>query len=337
MKEIHVKLGEVLKLERERRKIAIEDASDQLKISQANLEYVENGEIEHAPSTLYFSMFAKSYAEFLGIDYNATLDAIKDELGVLETDPQTLSDSSGSPKEGSAGPEKTNAESNASDASGISKKLLNWFGIFVLAFICVLLVWIFVFDDGDDSIISDTDDPSSDSLVDQSINSAAQTNEPGSMSVNYEYGTPPSSAADPIQFRMVASAECWATILADGDTAIFRNLIPGRQYEVQANYRLRISIANPGVVQTFINNTEVDLRNPETRRISRVVVNQINLSQVITPTVIDTTPVEIIMPPSDSTILTTDTATVPPPAPRSNPSPEMVPTDTLNKDSTGDL
>ena len=80
MSEINVKLGELIKLERERRNINPEDFSTQLKISIANLESIESGDAKQLPSDLYFNLFAKSCCEALGIDFVRTTDAIKMEL-----------------------------------------------------------------------------------------------------------------------------------------------------------------------------------------------------------------------------------------------------------------
>ncbi|MFQ6007614.1 MAG: helix-turn-helix domain-containing protein [Candidatus Zixiibacteriota bacterium] len=80
-RELHNKIGLLLKLERERQNLTWEDLSAQLKISKRNLEHIEAGNADALPSELYFNLFAKSYAEMLGIDYSRTVEAIKEEVG----------------------------------------------------------------------------------------------------------------------------------------------------------------------------------------------------------------------------------------------------------------
>ena len=63
MSELHEKFGELLRLERQRRSVDLADVSAQLKITETNLTYIENGSLEELPDELYYNLFAKSYAE----------------------------------------------------------------------------------------------------------------------------------------------------------------------------------------------------------------------------------------------------------------------------------
>lgn len=327
MKEIHIKLGEVLKLERERRKISLEDASDQLKISQENIAFVEKGLVDEAPSELYFGLFAKSYAEFLGIDYAGTLEAIQDEYGQLEPDLRAsissdASDDISDPESKASGQEAKREK----ESTGLSKKGLGWIGIIMAILTGLLLVWILLFDGGSDLTQTDRNGASSESLADglDSI-STQQADQTDFELANYEFGTPPTEAPEPIRFRMVANEVCWATVLADGDPVVFENLIPGQPYDRQANYSFKISIAQPRMVRTFLNDIEVDLRDPETRRISRVEITQVNLSQKMS-SIPEAEPEPVI---NETTIV--------PPAPASVSSSEAILEDTANQDSAGGL
>lgn len=325
MNEIHVKLGEVLKLERENRKLDLEAVSDQLKISVENIQYVENGEIDKSPSELYFGLFAKSYAAFLGIDYAATLDAIKDEFSEAEL--ETSKSSAGDAKDSLKEMDDEAVVSPAKEGKSKDRKqLLGWIGIGLAVIIIGLLVWILVFGGGVDSTGQNlsVDQASEEGTVEP------ETKPANDLVANYESGTPPTNAPAPIKFRMIAAEQCWSTVLSDGDTAIFRNLTPGHQYDVEAKYRLMISIALPRVVRTWINDTEVNLRNPETRRISRVEVTQINLDEVLVPreVVEETSPVSnTVVPPAPKVTKTT------PPATATNPPADTTTKSAVVKDS----
>src|SRR5512136_392609 len=88
MSESYVKFGALLKLERERRGAKLEVIASDLKIPIETLQYLEAGQQDALPSELYFRLFAKSYAEYLGIDFTKTIEAIREELGEL-IEPQT--------------------------------------------------------------------------------------------------------------------------------------------------------------------------------------------------------------------------------------------------------
>ena len=80
MTGLYVKIGKLLQMERTRQDVKLDDLAAELKISLANLEAIENGDSTSLPSALYFKLFAKSYAEALGIDYEATVEAIEQDM-----------------------------------------------------------------------------------------------------------------------------------------------------------------------------------------------------------------------------------------------------------------
>ena len=50
MNELHTKIGKLLKLERERRQLPLEDISGELKISEENLQSIEDGRADELPA-----------------------------------------------------------------------------------------------------------------------------------------------------------------------------------------------------------------------------------------------------------------------------------------------
>jgi hypothetical protein len=97
----------------------------------------------------------------------------------------------------------------------------------------------------------------------------------------YDYGAVPDEAPKAITMRFRAREESWATVLADGDTVLFRSLRPWREYFVEADYRIVSSIAHPRLVDVQINGKDIDLRDPVSGRISRIEVNQANLNEFL--------------------------------------------------------
>jgi hypothetical protein len=94
----------------------------------------------------------------------------------------------------------------------------------------------------------------------------------------YEWDVPEYEPPSPLRLKLQAREESWATVIADGDTAVFQTLRPWREYEAEADYRLFVSVAQPSVVEVTLNDKTIDLRDPQSRRISRVEINQANVS-----------------------------------------------------------
>ena len=63
MSELHIKFGELLKLERERQGITLTDVSNELKIAEDALLSIEAGETSALPSELYFKWIADNFTD----------------------------------------------------------------------------------------------------------------------------------------------------------------------------------------------------------------------------------------------------------------------------------
>jgi cytoskeletal protein RodZ len=279
MNKVYVKLGQALQLERVRRKIQLADISDELKISEANLVHIEAGEVDQLPADLYFNLFAKSYAEYLGIDFDKTLEAIKDDLGE-PIEPPAGKEADESPAE----PEVTEAK-KPPQAAGVEtafepgKRLLRLGVIIVGAFVVFVAIW-FLFLDGGETEEPTTARPA-ESETRQGPDRPVETE--SSPLDDYEWAEPPSETPAPLTLKLVAREESWAMVLADGDTVVYRNLVPWREYEATARYRLIVSVAHPSQVEITLDGTVVDLRHPVSRRVSRVEINQVNRSGFLNP------------------------------------------------------
>lgn len=262
MNEVHVKLGKLLKLERERKGVQLADLSESLKISEENLSHIETGESHRLPAPLYFKLFSRAYAEALGIDYEATMQAIQEDIADQAAAAQP--------------PEKEKARKAAEEARrveeakyGFRKKLIWLFGGIIFAAIAFFLIYSMLITPPEQS----TGGESGDATAQEELVNAALA--------SYEFGEPPTEAPDPIKMTLRAREESWATILADGDTVIFRSLVPWRVYEVEAKNRIVASVAHPRLVDITLNGEAVDLRDPGSRRISRLEIDQVNVGSLM--------------------------------------------------------
>jgi transcriptional regulator with XRE-family HTH domain len=281
MGEIETKLGELLRLERERRGISLEDLSAQLKISEKNLQYIESGDVGALPSSLYFNLFSKSCCEALGIDHARTLEAIQQETqeAPASTKAEAAADADSTadrPRQPSG--DRRKIEGGDPSEKSYIKKLIYLFGGIVVVFIAFIVV---------SQLLSDDESIGNEPVIeDQTVEeTSAPISEPkqADSSTPYDWNVAERQKPQPLKLRLIPRAESWSTVLADGDTAIFRNLIPGRVYNVEASYRLQISVGIPRVVDIELNGKSLDLVDPESKRISRVIINQMNVAEFLNP------------------------------------------------------
>ena len=284
MSEIYKKFGQALKLERESRNISLADLSDELKISEENLNQIEDGDIKALPSELYYNLFAKSYAKALGIDYNKTLDAIKEDLGEsVETEIKDKADKKdGSPKAAQK-PEKKKTEEAVSESEAATIWFKKKFITLIIAIVAVFIVFMavyMIFFRGETPVYRNDNETTGGEVT---HTEEAVSTETDAALENFQWQVPPGHEPAPFVMTLTARQECWVSLLADGDTAVFRNLIPWREYRVEAKYRMKITVAQPSLVEIKLNDKPVDLRSRETRRISNLEINQVNLDSFLNP------------------------------------------------------
>jgi len=283
MSELETKLGELLRLERERRDLSLEEISAQLKISEDNLQSVEMGAVDNLPDKLYFTLFAKAYCEAVGIDYERTIEAIREDLGEFPEPP--VNDTKLSSRKPSVPSTKDQDPSmpTTKDHTSFLKPALWGLGGLVVAFIMFMLINTLVFNDteaptGD----QDTESAALKIEADQSAHDVDRQETTDGATESFNWDIPTYQPPKDLKLTLNTRGQSWATVLADGDTALFDNLQAGREYEVTAHHRLRITIAVPAVVDININGQEVDIADPTSGRIRRVVVDQTNVASILT-------------------------------------------------------
>jgi transcriptional regulator with XRE-family HTH domain len=264
MSEIHIKLGKLLQLERQRRNLSLADMAVELKITETNLERIENGDVGALPGELFFNLFAKSYAEALGIDYAKTMDAIREDMGESIEAPAGA-ESGGESDEGRDEKKPlVRAELGTGRKTGMYR--MNPATIFTTVLVVAILVLAWYL------------------FKDQTKVSLLEKGKQVLNAIRSDSGTEPSASKSQIanlNLRLVARDHCWATVLADGDTALAMNLKPGRDYTVGAQDKLQVSLSMPLAVDVFLNSKRVDLSDPEKGTVEKVVVTLSNMNLFI--------------------------------------------------------
>lgn len=282
MSELEKKLGELLRLERERRKLSLEEISAQLKISEENLQSVEMGAIDKLPDRLYFTLFAKTYSETIGIDYERTIEAIRDDLG--ESPEPSIDDTKADNRESNvpSADDQDPGTGATRDHNSFLKPALWGFGGLIAAFVAFLLINTLVFQDTE--VLTDEQDATPailETKVDQSTHNVDGSETAEGATDGFNWDVPDYQPPEDLKLTLNVRGQSWATILADGDTALFDNLRAGRKYEVTARHRLRISIAVPSVVDISLNGQEANIADSASGRIRRVVVDQTNVASIL--------------------------------------------------------
>lgn len=277
MNEIHKKLGNALRLERERQGTKLEDIAERLKISETSLRAIEEGDSSALPSEVYFGLFAKSYAESIGIDYGRTMEAIKDEQAEVDA----LADLERTQNKFRETADAETKVESRDDDSEVGRKTTRKFAnliIFVIVMFIVFVVASFLlFSGGDDPAEDNHDHPDAPPSPVQ-----ARQQEEKALG-EYEWSAPEQASPDSLELLLQPRGESWSTIIADGDTALFRSLLPDRTYLVKAAHRLVVSIGVPSQVDVVLNGKSVDLRRDGSRRVSRVEINQANVKEFYEP------------------------------------------------------
>lgn len=96
-----IKTGELLKKEREKQKIAIEDVAITTRINLKILVAIESGDLKSLPAPPFIRGFVKSYAKFLKIDEEMVLNSFHEEMGSTKPTANPANDGA---TEGSQGP-----------------------------------------------------------------------------------------------------------------------------------------------------------------------------------------------------------------------------------------
>lgn len=276
MSELQIKFGKLLEMERVRRELKLEDLAAQLKISESNLASIEAGETSALPAELYYNLFARSYAELLGIDYFKTVEAIEEDIAEASSQ-NDIADTAGAnnteSEESDDSPQKHRDDVDE-EGTRFGRKVIFLAAGVIVIFIAFLVGYKFFFDGEPDQNQSDFPVESLQSNMESG--SGVSENQPAAV---YDWSIPGYTEPDSLLLSVTARDVSWATIRADGDTVIYQNLTPGRTYRIAAKYRLLISIGIPRLVDVRLNGEPVGLAHPESGRISMVEINQANVSE----------------------------------------------------------
>jgi transcriptional regulator with XRE-family HTH domain len=260
MSELYIRLGKALKEERQGKSITLADIASQLKTSESTLERIEDGDVASFQSPVYFALNAKSFAESLGVDYTRTLDAIREDLGELNDVPANgVAAPNGAPSVASA------PTVDAGDQARTNRLLIVSVGaIFLLA--AGLGAW---------WLATSKNEPQTPALGERAKGAAESV----PVSMDTAAGLP-STDSVLLMLNLVARGSSWVSLMADGDTAVFRTFVPGETLEVAAQRQMILTISSPANIDLRLNGLPAKLAD-RSGRVSNVVVTPANVRAFI--------------------------------------------------------
>lgn len=112
--------GELLKSERIKKDLSIQDVAYALKLSSRIIQAIENGETDELPAKTFVRGFVKSYADYLKIDSDAVLKQFQEEMGSTHPVPKTIASPVGHPAEVSSATQKSSKVAFRQNVESIS-------------------------------------------------------------------------------------------------------------------------------------------------------------------------------------------------------------------------
>ncbi|NMC44291.1 MAG: helix-turn-helix domain-containing protein [candidate division Zixibacteria bacterium] len=255
MPDTYKEIGALLAAARQEKQKTLEEAADYTKIAAKYLAAVEAGDPSPLPSKPYFLLFARSYAQFLGVNL-ADLEAIERNGRDAEPEPEPV-------------PESPQTEPSHRE----QRLLITIVALFVLAVVVVLVIrWHF----------RARTVPAEDHAAPLGTVATAS---PDSAVVDSPLVIPyaPYRAPGKLALGLWARQPVGVVVLRDGDTVLNRRLNAGEQQRWEAEYRFALSVDAPAALSLAINDQAA---LPFTGRDSAIIgleINQANYRQFLPP------------------------------------------------------
>ncbi len=123
--------GELLKAERIKRDLTVQDIAQALKLSARTITLIEAGDLEQLPSKTFVRGFVKGYADYLKIDSDIVMKQFQEEMGTTHPVPKT-------PPPGMRPESKKTLAPSVSD-NHLSKRNIIYFSVVTVLVLLVIL------------------------------------------------------------------------------------------------------------------------------------------------------------------------------------------------------
>jgi transcriptional regulator with XRE-family HTH domain len=260
MPDKYKEIGEILAAARRDQNKTLKSASESTKIMEQYLMALEAGKPEKLPSNAYFQLFARSYAQYLGIDANVFDEIEENNLAV-----------NGIAAEGKA-PEAVDEEKaeavSQSQARKFGRSLIYLASVIVVIFIAFIVYSQFFMGDSESAFLREM----TDTLTGESDASSSEETATDQLIIPAN----PYEAFEKLKMYMKVKQDVWAIVVRDGDTILNRRLLAGEERLWEADYRYHVTLGISTAVDLYVNDQMLAPLTDRARTIAGLEINQIN-------------------------------------------------------------
>jgi cytoskeleton protein RodZ len=260
-------IGAILAAARREKNKSLKEAEESTKIMAHYLEAIEAGEAEKLPTREYFMLFARGYAQYLGVDPS--------KLEGLEETPI--------PEKASSAPGKKKAEEEPEPEGEEPEAQARKFGktlLYIIVAIVVVFAAFFVYIQWFAGGIGKTTEPGY-SESGESNSGSEQGGAEAAPAITFP--DQPYQPPGKLDLRMVAKQDVWAVVIRDGDTVLNRKLEAGQQRQWDADYRYKLTLGVSNAVDLYVNGDKLAPLSARARTITGLEINQVNYKQYFNP------------------------------------------------------
>jgi len=220
-----MKAGEILRAEREKRGLSLEDVENAIKIRVKYLDALENDAYHELPDEVYCLGFLRNYARFLELDPAPLVDYYKSQI---KSDNKPISQIT----EQDAGEKKRKSKRKKPHTTLTLpvKKILGVAAVVIFAIIIIIFA-----SSGARKQANFIPPPTHKEKIQQPQQQAPNKQEQG------------------IIIQLVCNQECWTRVIADGEEQFANTLRPGDKKTFKAKDSIRIKMGNAGGIDIFYN------------------------------------------------------------------------------------
>lgn len=270
-------LGEVLRDERKRRNLTIQDIEHGTSIRSLYIENIENGDYDKLPGDVYTKGFIRSYADYLNLNADELIKQFNAERNPVVT-AGTIEDNSTadgdavvaepseipSRRERNKNKEKNFFSSSSSNLSDVNGSGSNFKIIAAVVLIAALAAgaWAYLSNAGSEVVDIDVKQEQETTNIEQPKIAQKETVNTNLDLVNKDntektVSAAPQTKTQGINLQAKFNGECWTQVIADGMLIYEDTVSPGQVLSWQGNENVTIRLGNAGAVEIANNGQNV--------------------------------------------------------------------------------
>jgi len=303
-------IGAILREERIARGLSCADIAQDCKLQEVFVTAIEEGHTDYLPSHIYFRMFARMYADTVGIDPDQLLGKLYPELPPPEKPGyagaglriQPVDNDSVSVSGATTQVNQTNQtgyirvqpstsptyaphvpQSQSADSSALRKKYVLRAGMVVAG--ALALVFIAKHTVLNNGFASEETNAAETTVVTGEAPGANTTaDEANTAGTNTETAFPAYQPREKLELTIKAKPSAkgaGVVVVADGDTLFNRKMRGGEVYTWSSNYRFKLDIADKDQVEVFIGGQRLQTSDVKGKRLHGLEITQLNYEQLL--------------------------------------------------------